>query len=62
MAVFDFQKSMLSVAVVLEMKQYKLERYDYSGTELRSCVKVNVAVLGSPSLVVHRVSVDIKQH
>ena len=29
-------------------------------TELRSCVKVQVAVLGSPSLIVFLVSVDIK--
>ena len=31
-------------------------------TELRSCVKVEVSVLGSPSLIVLVVSVDIKQH
>ena len=32
-------------------------------TELRGCVKVEVAVLGSPSLiVVNMVSVDVKQH
>ena len=31
-------------------------------TELRSCVKVDVAVLGSPSLTVLMVSVDVKQH
>ena len=30
--------------------------------ELRSCVKVEVAVLGSPSLIVLTVSVDVKQH
>ena len=30
--------------------------------ELRSCVKVEVAVLGSPSLTVLMVSVDTKQH
>ena len=30
--------------------------------ELRSCVKVEVAVLGSPSLIVLTVSVDGKQH
>ena len=30
--------------------------------ELRSCVKVEVAVLGSPSLTVLMVSVDVKQH
>ena len=31
-------------------------------TELRSCVKIEVAVLGSPSLTVLMVSVDVKQH
>ena len=29
--------------------------------EPRNCVKVDVAVLGSPSLIVHTVSVDVKQ-
>ena len=32
------------------------------GLELRSCVKVEVAVLGSPSLIVLMVSVDVMQH
>ena len=31
-------------------------------SELKSCVKVEVAVLGSPSLKVHTVSVDLKRH
>ena len=31
-------------------------------SELRSCVKVEVAVLGSPSLISLMVSVDVKQH
>ena len=31
-------------------------------SEFRSCVKVEVAVLGSPSLIVLVVSVDVKQH
>ena len=30
--------------------------------ELRSCVKVEVAVLGSPSLIVRTVFVDVKQY
>ena len=30
--------------------------------QLRSCVKVEVAVLGYPSLIVRTVSVDVKQH
>ena len=33
-----------------------------SETELRSCVKVEVDVLGSSSLIVFMVSVDVKQH
>ena len=35
---------------------------DCSISELRSCVKVEVAVLSSPSLTVLMVSVDVKQH
>ena len=31
-------------------------------SELRSCVKVDLDVLGSPSLKVHMVSVDVRQH
>ena len=33
----------------------------WGGSELRSCVKVEVAVLGFPSLIVLMVSVDVKQ-
>ena len=39
-----------------------LERLEDLCSELRSCVKVEVAVLGSPSLIVLKVSVDVKQH
>ena len=42
---------MVSVAV----KHHTYEQ----ATELRSCVKVEVAVLGSPSLIVLTVSVDV---
>ena len=31
-------------------------------SDLRSCVKVEVAVLGPPSLIVLMVSVDVRQH
>ena len=31
-------------------------------TELRSCVRIEVDVLGSQSLIVRMVSVDVKQH
>ena len=41
--------------------------HEYTGellkfTELRSCVEAEVAVLGSPSLTVLMVSVDVRQH
>ena len=38
------------------------ERRSRLQTELRSCVKVEVAVLVSPSLLVLMVSMDVKQH
>ena len=38
----------------------KMKKPDIS--ELRSCVKVVVAVPGSPSVTVLMVSVDVKQH
>ena len=31
-------------------------------SELRSCVKVEVAVLGFPALIILMISVDVKQH
>ena len=31
-------------------------------SELGSCVKVEMAVLGSPSIIGHTGSVDVKQH
>ena len=43
---------MVTVYVKLELKP----------SELRSCVEVEVAVLGSPSLISLMVSVDVKQH
>ena len=35
---------------------------NWSSSELRSCVKVEVAVLGSPSLISLMVSVEVKKH
>ena len=36
---------------------------EFLPSELRSCVKVEVDVLGSPSLIVHTISVpDVQQH
>ena len=44
------------VAVKATLKQNCTE------SELRSCVKVEVAVLGPLSLIVHKVSMVVKQH
>ena len=41
---------------------YKVVPNYFFSPELRSCVKVDVAVLGSPSLIVLMGSVDVKQH
>ena len=40
----------------------KRNNCDCCHSELRRCVKVEVAVLGFPSLIVLMVSVDVKQH
>ena len=40
----------------------KLQTLNRVSSELRSCVKIEVTVLGSPFLRVHTVSVDEKQH
>ena len=40
----------------------KGERRGKRSTEFRSCVKVEVDVLGSPSVIVIMVSVDVKQY
>ena len=42
--------------------EYKSESTLFLWSELRSCVKVKVAIGGSLSLMVLRVSVDVKQH
>ena len=48
-------------AVVVHLAVYRNVMFR-ADSELRSCVKVEVAVLGSPSLIVLTFSVDIKQH
>ena len=45
-----------------EEKEKEKEKTNMVVLELRSCVKVEVAVLGFPTLIVHRVSVAVKQH
>ena len=44
------------------MGQQKKKKKKTPPGQLRSCVKVEVAVLGSPSLIITVVSVDVKQH
>ena len=47
----------------LELARYATHRVrKLTRSELWSCVKVEVAVLGSLSLIVPVVSVDVKQH
>ena len=41
---------------------YKYVRYSFQSSELRSFAKVEVAILGSPSLIILMVSVDLKQY
>ena len=54
-------ESVLSVVVTLPDLSSKSLRDSSMSSELRSCVKVEVAVLGSLSLMVHVVCVDVKQ-
>ena len=42
-------------------RKAKWSRSCYKPSEPRSCVKVNVPVMGSPSLIVFAVSVDVKE-
>ena len=55
---------MHTTAVVKYTSYHYLSAVDETArcSELRSSVKVEVAVLGSPSLMVLMVSVDVKQH
>ena len=46
--------------VSVDVKQHSTNQKDLC-SELRSCVKVEVVVLGSPPLIVLMVSVDVKQ-
>ena len=45
----------------MDVKQHLKKKVEEC-SELMSCVKDEVAVLGSPSLIVLMVSVDVKQH
>ena len=55
--VLGFLSSLIVLTVSVDVKQHST-----GITELRSCEKVEVAVLGSPSLTVRTVSVDVNQH
>ena len=46
----------------IEALYTRLHCHHHNATEFRSCVKVEVDVLGSPSLISLMVSVDVKQH
>ena len=53
--------SLISLVISVDVKHHERRRLEIS--ELRSCVKVEVSVLGSPSLIIlNIVSVDVKQH
>ena len=43
-------------------KRFQRMLFSLDNIEFRSCVDVEVAVLGSPSLTVPMVSVDVRQH
>ena len=53
------RESVFGQHATVAINHYKLCR---AVSELGSCVNVEVAVLGSPSLIVPTVSVDVKQH
>ena len=53
--------SLISLVVSVDVKHCLLFTYNTS-SKLRSCVKVEVAVLGSPTLLSPVVSVAVKQH
>ena len=62
-----FSKQALRRCCLKKKKKKKIfncwwRRNSWRHSELRSCVKVEVDVLGSPSLIVPTVSVDVKQH
>ena len=46
----------------VELPEAKDRPTQYENSELKCRVKVEVVVLGSPSLIVLTVSVDVKQH
>ena len=51
--------SLISLVVSVDVKHHV---YCNTSSKLRSCVKVEVAVLGSPTLLSPVVSVAVKQH
>ena len=53
-----FSPSLISLAVSVDVKHH--ERRRRNGSEVKSCVKVEVAALGSPSLISLMVSLDVK--
>ena len=47
---------------VKQLERKRRKKKVVQSSELRSCVKVEVSVMGSPSLIVLTVSVDVKRH
>ena len=45
-----------------EQQSNTVKPFSRGRSELRSCVKAEVAILGSPSLISLMVSVDVKKH
>ena len=62
-AVWKSRWMFLTVRTVsVDVKQHLKKRCYLSVAEFKSCVKVEVHVLGSPSLIAPTVSVDVKQY
>ena len=59
-AVLGSTSKLIVLMVSVDVKQHSINLR--RTTELMCCVKVEAAVLGSPSLIVPMVSVDVKQH
>ena len=50
--------SLIVLMIFVDVRQHRT----LIDSELRRCVKVEVAVQGSPSLIVLMISVDVRQH
>ena len=62
MAVLGPRSIIVLLMVSVDVEQRLNSNSTILNSELRNCAKVEVAVLGSLSLIVLMVSVDVKQH